>query len=230
MPFTKPKFRSGRPKVRGVGPDLGCVLVAFLAVFGCGRETMDLAVSRAGSAADGGVDGGLRDGGAGSATSIACSPDGGCAFGVCVPETGRCGECTSSTEATRCRYALSKRCDTTTNECVECLGDADCPAGEGVRCNTALRGCTVECGPGADCPDLSELPQLKSVPRGLALFHGFDICDPNRMFCVQCIADADCTGQPRRSGVELTCFDGACIECKTSEDCRGRPCRFGVCF
>jgi hypothetical protein len=224
MPPGTPISRSAEARSRGIGSQFWAPIVAILAVFGCGRGTIDLAISRSNSHGDGGVEAGVRaDAGvdSGSRESIACLPDGGCAFGVCIQETGRCGECRDKTD---CKYGFLNTCDISTNACVECVGDNDCPPDEGKKCNTALRRCTVGCASDADCPHVSDLQQL-SLLRALTLFNGFDRCDPQRMYCTTCSKDTDCSRQPRRADATLTCWEGACIECKTDGDCRaGRRC------
>lgn len=223
--------RPVRARSRGGRLGFWAPIVAISAVFGCGRETFDLAVSRSNAHGDGGVDAGVRVDAttdSGSRESIACLPDGGCGFGqVCVPATGRCGECRRNTDC-RIGFGFLSTCDTSTSECVECLDDTDCPQGVGARCNTSLRRCTVECASDTDCPRVSDLQQLSSIPppRVVALINGFDRCDPQRMFCIACRGDVDCVlHQPRRADVTLTCWEGACIECRTDKDCRaGHKC------
>jgi hypothetical protein len=204
MPFTKPKFRSRRPQPRGVGPDLGRALVALLTVFGCGRETMDLAVSRSGSPGDAG---GSRDGAADSSPGqrgTSCEDDSACVSSgsVCLLEKKRCG-CSSGGD---CKFALVKACDLSTNECVQCVDDVDCPQGIGVVCDQTMRRCTVPCTPGG-CTGWIALAGL-----------GFCNADPERSVCVECAVDDDC-GAQRFPEAALKCQNGACVQCSDNGEC-----------
>jgi hypothetical protein len=121
---------------------------------------------------------------------------------------------------------IAKKCDPSTNECVQCLGDMDCPSTW--RCNDVLL-CTTACSSRSDC--------------GLAVFNGFGICDPNRSLCVECNDDADCATQSFPGGSDLSggangmngvlkCHHGVCTQCSTDADCNGGRCERhrGRCF
>jgi hypothetical protein len=191
-------------------------IVAISAVFGCGRETFDLAISRSNAHGDGGVDAaGSRDGGGGldsgprGAAGITCGSTQDCFFGGVCTDSHRC-ECTSDEQCT----TLFAHCDVFTKECVLCVQDSDCFLGGLDKCDPVLHQCTAQCTADKGC--------------GLLL----PVCntEPARSLCVECVTQSDCE---RRGASDLTCRNGACVECSTNRECNGRghceP-RVGRCF
>ncbi len=116
--------------------------------------------------------------------------------------------CTSS------RQCPGQVCDTALGFCVDCLGDADCPAAD--RC---LRGSCVprprQCTSSRQCSDIGQ------------------VCDTTRMQCVECTGDNDClTGDrfcdPEGRCAERVCTPGTsrCSTAGTRELCDTRGSRY----
>ena len=213
MPSLTPHSRPARPRWKRAPLRKWAPLAAILVAVGCGRKRIDLAIPQSSQTDDGGaregvVDGGARtDSGRARDNRVPCEPGGPdvCAqLGeVCIPEMRVCGGCTSD------RQCPLGRCDPSTNECVLCIDDHDCPADLNLRCNDAVHQCAVGCE-SSDC-------------RPVARF-GFGICDAVGKFCVACNNDADCAMQSAPAGSDLKCHNSACVECSTDADCRGGRC------
>jgi Cys-rich repeat protein len=106
-----------------------------------------------------------------------------------------------------CRAAGGGVCDTTTDTCVQCLAEGDCPTGQ--TCNTTAKRCA------ATCDAMSAMTACRTG--GMGQFGGAGICDTAKGYCVQCASAMDCAG-----GFGATqCFTstGQCVGCLTSNDC-----------
>ncbi len=120
--------------------------------------------------------------------------------------------------------------DDTDVSCVECRQDLDCPAAN-PYCDISQHRCTP-CTPSDGCPAGSVCDGwshscLQSCATELDPDHDCSrsthMCNTRRSVCVECLADADCSSNPRGPH----CAAGArCAECAVDGDCSalGRVC------
>lgn len=118
----------------------------------------------------------------------------------------RCVECTAA-NATRCTMQ-GLVCDATTETCVECLTNQDCPADEPVC------GEGKECLP-CDCPP--DKPHCETTP------------GPKYGECQECVTDADC--KLLTAPICDTSDEAAniCVPCSTNAQCEKRDPDFPLC-
>lgn len=162
----------------------------------CGRETIELSSS--------GQEGGAPVPDAGSCAPSSCEALG----GVCVLETGKCGECDSDDD---CPDLLFPVCNTLTHQCVMCRTTDDCEQARlatpfpqlipELSCDTALQRCVLACSPTAPCR--------------------VGTCDLESGTCIEC--QDECSAI-----LNLECLDGRCVECRDDDDCPGRVCHRGT--
>jgi Cys-rich repeat protein len=156
-----------------------------------------------------------------------CDPDGRCVDCLtnenCAPQNPQPGGPTlvcsqqshtcipGCTESSQCQtqFGQARVCDTTTNQCVQCVTANDCnggvDAGRPFVC-TLQHTCTLGCNTTADCAQ----NQTRRT------------CDTATHLCVQCSTSADC-GQNNPY-----CFTGTgtCVACLTDANCANSG---GVC-
>lgn len=115
------------------------------------------------------------------AITIQCATNNDCSGNqVCSP-AGQCVECLGDQD---CPLSAPV-CDTSTNRCGQCQTDADCPTGAS-HCNSTTKRC-VACVSNSQC----------TVDRPL--------CNPSNGVCVQCLNTGQCT-KPK------TCLNGTCCD------------------
>lgn len=110
-----------------------------------------------------------------------CEDDGQCESNMCI--SGTCAECKDNSQ---CLDPLLPLCSLNTNQCVQCIGKADCSK-ETPACDPNTNTC-VECTVDAECP--------KEYP----------LCAADNT-CVACIVNKDC---PKGT----YCFHGSCTGLK----------------
>jgi len=147
----------------------------------------------------------------------ACSGDGDCGpmAPYCDSSSHTCVQCITTTNC-----GNGRMCNTTNNTCVQCLMDGDCgaptpycsPMGQCVQCTTMANcgamqtcntndyRCVATCGSNADC----------RAPTA--------VCDTTMMYCVQCLASTDCTGNAGLAPICDTAND-TCVQCLMNSDC-----------
>jgi Cys-rich repeat protein len=127
---------------------------------------------------------------------------------VCSPQHTCVPGCTESSQC-QSPFGQANVCDTTTNECVQCLTNADCggggDAGRPIIC-TSQHTCTPGCNGDEDCAQNATRRH----------------CNTATSLCVQCASSADCGQQAPY------CFTdtGTCVACLTDQNCANAG---GVC-
>lgn len=127
-------------------------------------------------------------------------------------------------------------CDPTTEDCVDCIGNEDCPCnqvcvqGECVCADPSSlidsKGCCVECLSSDDCEGCDLCIAGTCTPKDC----GTDVLNPNTCKCQECLVNGDCVGANECcvQGVCRCCPGyirnelGECVEipdCTTDEDC-----------
>ena len=146
--------------------------------------------------------------------AAACASNCEALSGVCVRETGECGECDTNAN---CSNFFSPTCNTATHECVMCRTTADCD-----KLEELVRQIPF--------PGFPELPDLPIA------------CDTTISRCgFACQSSADCLGNPCVNGIcnqcpagactgtSLKCLDGACVVCRNDDDCNdGAHCQLST--
>ncbi len=134
-------------------------------------------------------------------------------------------------------------CDEDNDQCVECLVDADCAAGETCPNNTCVM---LACQTPADCDDglfcngaeTCDLDSNTCVPGAAPCADPTPVCDEANDQCVACVVDADCDDGLFCNGTEtcdpqLGCVSGGgpcasqlcdeggdvCVNCLVDSDC-----------
>lgn len=127
---------------------------------------------------------------------------------VCSPQHTCVPGCTENSQC-QAPFGQARVCDTTTNQCVQCVTNTDCAAGgdagRPTLC-TAQHTCTLGCNADDDC---AQNPTRRH-------------CDTATSLCVQCASSADCGQQAPY------CFTdtGSCVACLTDANCANAG---GVC-
>jgi hypothetical protein len=116
--------------------------------------------------------------------------------------TGACGQCSAS-NVSQCT-GLAPLCDAPSGTCVACETDVDC-AGAKPFCDLAQHACAA-CASTLDCV---------GSPAGPACVTAMGT--PKLGSCVDCIADATCSGSTPRCDVT----SNVCVACLTAADCSG---------
>jgi hypothetical protein len=184
----------------GVALVLGVTAIAS----SCGRETIDLArTTDQQSRPDGG--GATKSDGGQTTVSDAgpCTSNCKALGGVCVPSTGKCGECNTAAD---CSDIFSAACNTQTHECVMCRSNDDCQS-----LKQKLGAINFFGLPAPALPDLPVACDTTISRCGFACESGCP-CDADKGVCIQCTA-GEC------AGANLKCLDGACVVCRNDDDC-----------
>ena len=196
---------------------------------GSSGATSSGGTSAGGTSAGGTSSGGTSSGGT-SAGGTSSTDSGGSSSGGSAGEAGTGGvpeiDCTEDAD---CENA-DMVCDPLTENCVECLFDTDCGAGE--RCDAKTCVEAVDCTSSADCEGVS----------------GAEACDTVGGHCVECVSLSDCSGTAdcvdhqcrsyQACENSLDCptprvcdtSTGRCAQCVSSADCDdGLSCAAGTC-
>lgn len=109
------------------------------------------------------------------------------------------------------------KCDTTLG-CVQCLGDADCRAGEPFCISGRCEACrnNADCGASApSCWPGDNKCHAKCTDNSQCGSDGTKLCDTALGACVECNTNADC------SAPEAICdaFTRRCVRCAANSDC-----------
>jgi Cys-rich repeat protein len=186
---------------------------------------------------------------------VDCAQDGRCPDGLqCFPDW-RCYDPGAHPDCSPACYGLEPLCDHSTLRCVECVSDADCPAGR--ICAAPNRRCVPGCS--AEHPACASAAETCDPILGVCRGCGSDgdctdpaspHCDPETERCVPCLPDRDdcpsgqycagahgaydCTAGCRSvvdcGGVLPACCNHRCVDTSSdSNDCGacGVPCRGG---
>jgi hypothetical protein len=197
-------------------------MVLFITSFGCGGNSENAGVG--GNGGSGAISLGAAGSIGGSGTSLAVgnagtggiSPMGGvggnprtqpgvglvqCGTSVCDARnpicdttTNQCVECLTKTDCTQAGTTL---CEPNSKECVQCLTASDCSANQ--TCNPQEFECVSVCATNADCANSSETP----------------VCNPSTKTCVGCVNNSDCT-LPASS---ICSAEGECVQCVSDDQC-----------
>lgn len=130
-------------------------------------------------------------------------------LGKLFPKAGECGQC--DVDAHCVDYNDGPRCDTKRHACVDCLEDADCPAG---RCDGETNTC-VDCLEDGDCAVACDVEARTCVDCLQDADCSAGVCDEPNQACVGCLAAVDCPGG-------FCDYDAqVCVECFADIQCAG---------
>ncbi|MGH7439271.1 MAG: hypothetical protein ACRENE_26595 [Polyangiaceae bacterium] len=168
--------------------------------------------------ADAGGDMGTDTGAEAAPGRRGCTVDTDCPLSSlhCDTFSGAPGQCVACIKSEQCHDPSFPVCDYDLKECVECVGDGDCPGG---RCEMTTHRCIPSCLDAGTCPgnlyckrgECIECDDINAYCRS------YDVCNTNIGQCVQCIDDRDCYSYSSHPKCDQTA--GRCVECVTSSGC-----------
>jgi Cys-rich repeat protein len=155
------------------------------------------------------------------ACNPACKSGEVCKSSVCVPAQGGCVKDADCSGAT-------KKCETTSHLCVQCLSTADCPSGQ--ACSPTTHSCAVTtCSGDADCAGDPTHPHCDTGAAGGAKCvecissgqcpSSKPVCEADVCTAAKpCAGDADCATSANKF-CDKSQNPAVCVQCLKSTDC-----------
>lgn len=116
-------------------------------------------------------------------------------------------------------HLTSLHCDSTSNQCVECLDDQDCSGSDRVRCDAKLFRC-VDCTSDDDCAADARCDPIerRCAPACATLQDCLDAHACNDGVCVACDRDVECR-EGDATGPVCSASGLGCVSCREDAQC-----------